>query len=39
LLRELADGDRELSAEEADAAYEFGIRAILTGLDRELTTG
>jgi AcrR family transcriptional regulator len=36
LLRELADGDRELSRAEADAAFEFGIRAILTGLDREL---
>ena len=36
LLRELADGDGELSPDEADAAYEFGIRAILTGLEREL---
>jgi len=36
LLRELADGDGELSPEEADAAFEFGIRAILTGLESEL---
>ena len=38
LLRELADGDgdAELSPDEADAAFEFGIRAILTGLEREL---
>jgi AcrR family transcriptional regulator len=35
LLRELADGD-ELSPDEADAAFEFGIRAILTGLEHEL---
>jgi AcrR family transcriptional regulator len=36
LLRELADGEGELSPEEADAAFEFGIRAILTGLESEL---
>ena len=36
LLRELADRDGELSPDEADAAFDFGIRAILTGLEREL---
>jgi AcrR family transcriptional regulator len=36
LLRELADGDGELTPEEADAAYDFGMRAILTGLQHEL---
>lgn len=36
LLRELADSDAELTPEEADAAFEFGLRAILTGLEREL---
>jgi AcrR family transcriptional regulator len=38
LLRELADGDGELTPEEADAAFDFGIRAILTGLQAELRT-
>ena len=37
LLRELADGDGELTPEEADAAFDFGIRAILSGLQHELT--
>jgi AcrR family transcriptional regulator len=36
LLRELADGDGELTPEEADAAFDFGIRAILAGLQHEL---
>ena len=36
LLRELADGDGELTPDEADAAFDFGIRAILTGLQHEL---
>lgn len=36
LLRELTDGDPDLSPEEAEAAFDFGIRAILTGLEREL---
>jgi AcrR family transcriptional regulator len=36
LLRELADGHGELTPEEADAAFDFGIRAILTGLQAEL---
>lgn len=36
LLRELEDGNAELTPEEADAAYDFGLRAILTGLEREL---
>lgn len=34
LLRELADADLSLAA--ADAAFDFGIRAILAGLEREL---
>jgi AcrR family transcriptional regulator len=36
LMRELADHDGELSPDEADAAFEFGIRAILIGLEHEL---
>jgi AcrR family transcriptional regulator len=36
LLRELADGDAELTPDEADAAFDFGIRAILTGLQQRL---
>jgi AcrR family transcriptional regulator len=36
LLRELADGDTDLSPEDAEAAFDFGIRAILTGLDQQL---
>ena len=36
LLRELADGGGELTPEEADAAFDFGVRAILTGLQHEL---
>jgi AcrR family transcriptional regulator len=36
LLRELAESDADLSADEGDAAFEFGIRAILTGLEHEL---
>jgi AcrR family transcriptional regulator len=38
LLRELTDRDAELDAKEADAAFEFGLRAVLTGLDHELAT-
>jgi TetR/AcrR family transcriptional regulator, tetracycline repressor protein len=36
LLRELAERDAELSPDEAEAAFDFGIRAILAGLEREL---
>jgi AcrR family transcriptional regulator len=36
LLREIADGGRELTGAEADAAFDFGIRAILAGLREEL---
>jgi hypothetical protein len=36
LLRELAVGDGERTPEEADAAFDFGVRAILTGLQEEL---
>jgi AcrR family transcriptional regulator len=36
LLRELADRDDVLRPEEAEAAFDFGIRAILAGLEREL---
>lgn len=32
LLRELADSDGELTPDEAEAAFDFGIRTILTGL-------
>jgi AcrR family transcriptional regulator len=39
LLRELTDGPGPLDAEEADAAFEFGLRAVLTGLDHELAAG
>jgi AcrR family transcriptional regulator len=35
LLRELAAGGADLSAAEAEAAFDFGIRAILTGLRGE----
>ena len=35
LLRELAEGDAELPPAEAEAAFDFGIRAILTGLRQE----
>jgi len=34
LLRELAEGDGELSVEDAEAAFDFGVRAILEGLGR-----
>jgi AcrR family transcriptional regulator len=34
LLRELADGATELSPKDAEAAFDFGIRAILAGLER-----
>jgi TetR/AcrR family transcriptional regulator, tetracycline repressor protein len=37
LLRELADTDHDLPTEEAEAAFDFGIRAILTGLERHLS--
>src|SRR4051812_2908571 len=37
MLRELADDEGELSHEQADASFEFGIRTILTGLDHMLT--
>jgi AcrR family transcriptional regulator len=36
LLRELAERETDLSPEEAEAAFEFGIRVILAGLEREL---
>ncbi|MGZ4275335.1 MAG: TetR/AcrR family transcriptional regulator C-terminal domain-containing protein [Solirubrobacteraceae bacterium] len=36
LLRELAERDGELGSDEAAAAFDFGIRAILAGLQREL---
>jgi AcrR family transcriptional regulator len=36
LLREQAERDADLSPEEAEAAFDFGIRAILAGLEREL---
>lgn len=36
LLRELTARDTELSPEESDAAFDFGIRAILAGLEWEL---
>jgi AcrR family transcriptional regulator len=36
LLREQAERDADLSADEAEAAFDFGIRAILAGLEREL---
>jgi AcrR family transcriptional regulator len=36
LLREQAERDADLSAGEAEAAFDFGIRAILAGLEREL---
>lgn len=36
LLRELADRDGELTPHEAEAAFDFGIRAILTGLQQQL---
>jgi AcrR family transcriptional regulator len=39
LLRELAEGDADLPPEEAEAAFDFGIRAILNGLERELAAG
>jgi TetR/AcrR family transcriptional regulator, tetracycline repressor protein len=35
LLRELAEGEAELSPAQAEAAFDFGIRAILTGLRPE----
>ena len=35
LLRELAERDRGLSPDEAEAAFDFGIRTILVGLERE----
>ena len=34
LLRELADADSELTPPDAEAAFDFGIRAILTGVER-----
>jgi AcrR family transcriptional regulator len=36
LLREQAERDADLSPDEAEAAFDFGIRAILAGLEREL---
>ena len=37
LLRELADGNGELTPEEAEAAFDFGIQMILAGLQQHLT--
>ena len=33
----MCSSDLELTPEEADAAFDFGIRAILSGLQHELT--
>jgi AcrR family transcriptional regulator len=38
LLRELADANGELTPEEADAAFDFGIQMILAGLQQHLTS-
>jgi AcrR family transcriptional regulator len=36
LLRELADANGELTPEEAEAAFDFGIQMILAGLEQQL---